>query len=314
MGMPVRIASHTADGAVALSAEITGRDVEGLCFRVGKLATLDKLVVSISEIGEGKNVLESIMKSVPLHMLACRADHFEGMGAVGFRAIAAAIADGTNPVAALDPAIDFYVDIGRYNLSKGDGRKLKIEVASVSDFSTESVYVIAPEAEPNGLERRLRFNLVEVTSVRSSRSFREVWLCEIVGQTLGPYALADGALIVTRYVDKSKEACEARDLFIETASMGQYDVSEPERCALVYSDRKGHRAARSVGIECQGTVTAKVRLLTIEQLLDAARAADDEAAVKAEFREKLANIERESPQDAAALRASLGLPHSAQVR
>jgi hypothetical protein len=310
MGIPLKVGSATADAVVAISKEISGRDVENLAIRVGKLATIDKLLLSLTLFGRGGAQI-ALAKSIPIRPLAVRADYWMGMGYAGASAIAAAIADGTNPVAALNPAIDFLIDIGRFNLRGAE--KLVIEIASTSAFSSESVYAIIPECESEGTERILEFTTQSVASAITLENCSEMWLYELVGQTLSPFAAAAGDLVVTASRNGNKLSAEVNEVFIESAALGEFELAEATKAALVYEDRRAQKLD-TVTFETSGSVQSKVNWLCIERVLDPAKAADDLARLKSEARARLVKVEQKDGAKAAALRASYGLPKSSDVR
>lgn len=311
-GIPEVIIKYSTDGAVAQSKEISGQDVDGLLFRAGKLATIDKLNLSVTLRGRGGVAQENLMTSIPLRFLANRADYYGGFGYAGAKAVANAIADSTNPVAALDPAVDFWADIGRYNLKGAEA--LDVSIASTSSFSTESIVVAIPESRP-APERPLKIGKVASGSKVSGKDLQEVWLGIPPGTTYNPYAAADGDLVITRQEGQNSRTCQVDAAFVATSCTGKYELAETKTAALLFEDLDGSRGM-DVTVSLAGTTTpmASVEMYTVSRVINAEAAALDRARVVEQVATRISNIEQTNPEAAKALRASRGLPSSAAVR
>lgn len=310
-GIPLKIGTATANAVVDISKDISGRDVEYLALRFGKLATVDKMLMSITRFGRNGQAEEVLAKSISLRPLVSRSDHWFGLGYAQAAQVSAAILDGTNPVAALDAAVIAIIDIGRHNLRTGE--KLNISFASTSAFSSESFKALALECRPGMPERVLKFSQVSPAQPVTSNVLREAWLYEIVGQSLAPYASSDGDLVISVGRGGETRACELAELFIATAASGNYEVGEPAKAALIYEDRAGTKLETPT-ISTAGASQSYVQILYIESVLDAQRAVEDKRRVVDEHVAKLSRLEKQEPRLAQAMRATFNLPHAAEIR
>ena len=276
--------SIAGGSAVAGTDNIKGRAVSELLFDHALLASVAEANLSAKLQFGDTNRAENIIESTPLRFFAERSDFFGGFSYgqdLSESALKTALAAAGGGAITYSPVLrpTYAVDLGHMVLSGDDDFEVTV-TPQAAGLTTSATITVGSVEALNRKEELLRYTNNDPTKTAIAKLPREVWLYN-GGSTLMP-ALSRGAALITLNTSDGKSTqCDVIDYWGYAAAKGRHETEAPVRAFPVWLEPWSNAPLESVSVKLTGASASDFRVIAVERIPMARRAAARAAELSA---------------------------------